>query len=383
MSINEDLLPLFCDDSPSWGTPLVMAGPCSAESRQQGLDTAAALAAAGIRVVRAGVWKPRTKPGGFEGIGSPALEWLAEVKRTTGMLVATEVATERHVHEALHAGVDVIWLGARTSANPFAVQEIANVLATLPEARRNELTVLVKNPVNPDLELWIGALERIHRAGVRRLGAIHRGFSSYGRHIYRNPPKWRIPIELHRRLPNLPIICDPSHIGGKRELIAPLSQQALDMNFNGLIVETHCTPDAALSDAAQQITPEVLAYTLSSLKVPTVGVTTESLGLLRQQIDRIDDDLLELLVKRMRVARDIGCYKKEHNMPVVQEGRYNDLMERRVRSAETLGMSTDFIRTILATIHEESVRQQLEICSDTAAGKTDADSAAAGKKAAE
>lgn len=370
MSLTE-LLPLFSDDSPSWGTPLVVAGPCSAESRAQILETAQALSDAGVRVFRAGVWKPRTKPGGFEGIGTPALEWLAEVKSTTEMLIATEVATERHVHEALHAGIDVLWLGARTSANPFAVQEIANVLATLPEARRRELTVLVKNPVNPDLELWIGALERIHRAGIHRLGAIHRGFSSYGKHIYRNLPEWRIPIELHRRIPELPIICDPSHIGGKRELIAPLSQQALDMNFDGLIVECHCSPDNALSDAAQQITPEVLAFTLSSLKVPTTGVSTESLGLLRQQIDRIDDDLLELLAKRMRVARDIGCYKKENNMPVVQPGRYNDLMERRVRAGEQLEMSAEFVRTILATIHEESVRQQLEICSDN---KTDKNS---------
>ncbi len=341
--------------------PLVLAGPCSAESEAQILEAARALAAAGVKIFRAGVWKPRTKPGGFEGIGSPALQWLAKAKAETGMLIATEVANERHTREALDAGVDVLWIGARTSANPFAVQEIADVLAALPQERRDSLAVLVKNPVNPDLELWIGAMERINGAGIRRIGAIHRGFSAYGKHIYRNPPKWRIPIELHRRLPDLPIICDPSHIGGKRELIAPLSQQALDMNFDGLIVECHCHPDSALSDSAQQITPDVLAYILETLAIPSETSSTESLGLLRKQIDRLDDDLLELLAKRMRVARDIGRYKKEHNMPVLQPGRYNDLMQRRVDAAVQLDLNADFIKNVLASIHEESVRQQLEL----------------------
>ncbi len=341
--------------------PLVLAGPCSAESEAQILEAARALAAAGVKIFRAGVWKPRTKPGGFEGIGSPALQWLAKAKAETGMLIATEVANERHTREALDAGVDVLWIGARTSANPFAVQEIADVLAALPQERRDSLAVLVKNPVNPDLELWIGAMERINGAGIRRIGAIHRGFSAYGKHIYRNPPKWRIPIELHRRLPDLPIICDPSHIGGKRELIAPLSQQALDMNFDGLILECHCHPDSALSDSAQQITPDVLAYILETLAIPSETSSTESLGLLRKQIDRLDDDLLELLAKRMRVARDIGRYKKEHNMPVLQPGRYNDLMQRRVDAAVQLDLNADFIKNVLASIHEESVRQQLEL----------------------
>ncbi len=351
---------LFSDDIMS-RRPLVLAGPCSAESEAQILEAARALAAAGVKIFRAGVWKPRTKPGGFEGIGSPALSWLAKVKAETGMLIATEVANERHTREALDAGVDVLWIGARTSANPFAVQEIADVLAALPQERRDSLAVLVKNPVNPDLELWIGAMERINGAGIRRIGAIHRGFSAYGKHIYRNPPKWRIPIELHRRLPELPIICDPSHIGGKRELIAPLSQQALDMNFDGLIVECHCHPDSALSDSAQQITPDVLAYILETLVIPSEASSTESLGLLRKQIDRLDDDLLELLAKRMRVARDIGRYKKEHNMPVLQPGRYNDLMQKRVDAAVQLDLNADFIKNVLASIHEESVRQQLEL----------------------
>ncbi len=355
-----ELAPLFSSDIMS-RRPFVLAGPCSAESESQIMEAARSLSAAGIKIFRAGVWKPRTKPGGFEGIGTPALQWLAKVKKETGMLIATEVANERHTREALDAGVDVLWIGARTSANPFAVQEIADVLAALPQERRDSLAVLVKNPVNPDLELWIGAMERINGAGIRRIGAIHRGFSAYGKHIYRNPPKWRIPIELHRRLPDLPIICDPSHIGGKRELIGPLSQQALDMNFDGLIIESHCHPDHALSDSAQQVTPEVLAYILDTLVIPSETSSTESLGLLRKQIDRLDDELLELLAKRMRVARDIGRYKKEHNMPVLQPGRYNDLMQKRVDAAVQLDLNADFIKNVLASIHEESVRQQIEL----------------------
>lgn len=341
--------------------PLVIAGPCSAESEHQVLTTARALAGMGMKIFRAGVWKPRTKPGGFEGVGGDALPWLAKAKADTGMLIATEVATWRHVVEAVEAGVDVLWIGARTSANPFAVQEIADTLAKYPAAKRDSLAVLVKNPVNPDLELWIGAMERIRLAGIRRLGAVHRGFSSYGEHIYRNPPKWRIPIELHRRMPELPIICDPSHIGGRRDLIAPLSQQALDMNFDGLIIETHCDPSNALSDAAQQITPEELAGILKNLVVRSTNSATETLDLLRRQIDRLDDELLDLLAKRMSVAREIGRYKVEHGMPVVQPGRYSDLMQNRVRNGQLLGLGTDFIGGILAAIHEESVRQQLEL----------------------
>lgn len=370
----KDLLPLFRDIEFGDNQLLVMAGPCSAESREQVLQTARALASIGIRIFRAGVWKPRTKPGGFEGVGAPALQWLAEAKALTGMLMATEVANAQHASQAIDSGIDIIWIGARTSANPFAVQEIADMLATLPPERREQLTVLVKNPVNPDLELWIGALERIYGAGVRRLGAIHRGFSSYGKHIYRNPPKWAIPIELHRRLPNLPIICDPSHIGGKRELIGPLSQQALEMKFSGLIIESHCHPELALSDAAQQVTPSELAEILDSLIVPRGSAefdgemgrpATENLELLRAKIDRIDDELLELLAKRMAVAREIGRYKQQKRMSVLQPGRYNDLMERRLELAAPLELSNDFVRSILALIHEESVRQQLSLPSST------------------
>ena len=321
------------------------------------MKTAKQLSSNGIKIFRGGIWKPRTSPGGFEGIGEIGLPWLKKVKDETGMLISTEVANKAHVELALEAGVDMVWVGARTSANPFAVQEVADAL----KDSGKDVAVLVKNPVNPDLELWIGALKRIYNAGIRRLGAIHRGFSTYGKHLYRNMPQWRIPIELQRRYPDLPIFCDPSHISGKRELIASVSQQALDMNFAGLIVESHCDPDSAWSDKNQQVSPEVLNIILNTLVLRDESSTTENLALLRQQIDRINDELLELLARRMRVTCEIGQYKKEHHMPVIQPNRYNTLMEQLVKNGEEMGMSEDFIRTILAAIHEESVRQQLEI----------------------
>lgn len=335
--------------------PVVIAGPCSAETEEQVMETAKNLAKNGVRIFRAGIWKPRTKPGGFEGVGSVGLTWLQEVKKETGMLVATEVANKQHVEEALNAGVDVLWIGARTSANPFAMQEIADSLVGA------DVPVLVKNPVNPDLELWIGAMQRIYNAGIRQIGAIHRGFSAYGKHLYRNMPQWHIPIELRRRMPELTLICDPSHIGGKRELVAPLSQQAMDMGFDGLIVESHCNPDSAWSDKSQQVTPEVLNFILNMLVVRDTTQTTESLTLLRQQIDQIDNDLLEALSKRMRISREIGQYKKEHSMPVVQTGRYDDILNSRAAAAEELGMNGDFMKTVYQAIHEESVRQQIEV----------------------
>lgn len=335
--------------------PVVIAGPCSAETEEQVMETAKDLAKNSVRIFRAGIWKPRTKPGGFEGVGSVGLTWLQEVKKETGMLVATEVANKQHVEEALNAGVDVLWIGARTSANPFAMQEIADSLVGA------DVPVLVKNPVNPDLELWIGAMQRIYNAGIRQIGAIHRGFSAYGKHLYRNMPQWHIPIELRRRMPELTLICDPSHIGGKRELVAPLSQQAMDMGFDGLIVESHCDPDSAWSDKSQQVTPEVLNFILNMLVVRDTTQTTENLTLLRQQIDQIDNDLLEALSKRMRISREIGQYKKEHSMPVVQTGRYDDILNSRAAAAEELGMNGDFMKTVYQAIHEESVRQQIEV----------------------
>lgn len=280
---------------------------------------------------------------------------MREVKRETGMLTATEVATPRHVELAMKYGIDVLWIGARTSANPFAMQALADSMKGI------EVPVLVKNPVNPDLELWIGALQRINQAGVKRLGAIHRGFSSYDKKIYRNLPMWQIPIELHRRVPELPIICDPSHIGGRRDLIAPLCQQAMDLGFDGLIIESHCSPDDAWSDAKQQVTPEVLNYILSMLVIRDKHFTTESIRQLRQQIDELDNQLMGLLAKRMRVCREIGQYKKEHNMTVLQSDRYSEILEKRGAQGESCGLSPECVAKIFEQIHEESVRQQLEI----------------------
>lgn len=335
--------------------PFVIAGPCSAETEEQVMNTAKELAAKGCRNFRAGIWKPRTKPGGFEGNGEKAMPWMQAVKQETGMLVSTEVATPEHVEIALKYGIDILWIGARTSANPFAMQALADAL------RGVDVPVLVKNPVNPDLELWIGALERINGAGVKRMAAIHRGFSSYDKKIYRNLPMWQIPIELKRRIPELPIICDPSHIGGCRELIAPLCQQAMDLGFEGLIVESHCEPDKAWSDAKQQVTPDVLDYILSLLVVRDGAVTTEGINQLRSQIDEIDNQLMELLSKRMRVCREIGQYKKEHNMTVLQTTRYNEILDKRGAQGALCGMSADFVKQVFEMIHEESVRQQIEI----------------------
>jgi len=335
--------------------PMIIAGPCSAETEEQVMCTAKDLANKGIKIFRAGIWKPRTKPGGFEGIGAEGLQWMQQVKKETGMYVATEVATAKHVEAALEAGIDLLWVGARTSANPFAVQELADSLKGV------NIPVLVKNPVNPDLELWIGAMERLNQAGITQLGAIHRGFSSYDKKIYRNLPQWHIPIELRRRIPTLPIMCDPSHIGGKRELIAPLCQQAMDLGFDGLIVESHCNPDQAWSDASQQVTPAVLDYILNLLVIRKEKQTTENLHELRSQIDECDNNLIEVLAKRMRVAREIGTYKKEHNMQILQTGRYNEILDKRGAQGALCGMDADFIKKVFEAIHEESVRQQMEI----------------------
>ncbi|WP_288317996.1 bifunctional 3-deoxy-7-phosphoheptulonate synthase/chorismate mutase type II [Xylanibacter caecicola] len=351
MELELQSLNLPCDDE----RLIVMAGPCSAETEEQVITTARQLAAKGCHMFRAGVWKPRTKPGGFEGNGETALPWLKTVKEETGMMVATEVATPEHVELALKYGVDILWVGARTTANPFAMQALADSL------RGVDVPVFVKNPVNPDLELWIGAMERINQAGVKRLAAIHRGFSSYDKKIYRNLPMWQIPIELRRRIPQLPIICDPSHIGGSRELIAPLCQQAMDLGFDGLIVESHCNPDSAWSDAKQQVTPDVLDYILSLIAIRDDKMTTEGIVALRKQIDELDNQLMELLAKRMRVCREIGQYKKEHNMTVLQTGRYNEILDKRGAQGVLCGMDPKFVKEIFESVHEESVRQQIEI----------------------
>ncbi len=335
--------------------PLVIAGPCSAETEEQVMTTARQLADNGVKIFRAGVWKPRTKPGGFEGKGSEALPWMKRVKEEIGMLTATEVATPKHVEAALEAGIDILWVGARTTANPFAVQELADSL------RGVDVPVLVKNPVNPDLELWVGALERINGAGIKRLGAIHRGFSSYDKKIYRNLPMWQIPIELNRRIPNLPIICDPSHIGGSRDLIAPLCQQAMDLGMDGLMIESHCNPDCAWSDAKQQVTPDILDYILDLLVIRSEMQTTESITALRKQIDEIDNGLIDLLAKRMRISREIGQYKKEHGMTIVQTTRYSEILDKRSAQGSLCGVAPECVRGIFELIHEESVAQQVAI----------------------
>ena len=351
MELELEPLRLPCDKK----RPIVIAGPCSAETEEQVMSTARMLADKGCHIFRAGVWKPRTKPGGFEGNGEKALPWLKEVKEETGMMISTEVATPDHVELAMRYDMDVLWVGARTSANPFAMQALADSMQGL------QIPVLVKNPVNPDLELWIGALQRLNQAGIKRLGVIHRGFSSYDKKIYRNLPMWQIPIELRRRIPGLPIICDPSHIGGRRDLIAPLCQQAMDLGFDGLIVESHCNPKEAWSDAKQQVTPDILDYILSLLVIRDDTFTTEDIRSLRAQIDELDNSLMELLAKRFRLCREIGTFKKEHNMTILQTRRYNEILEKRGTQAGLCGMNPKFAAHIFELIHEESVRQQLAI----------------------
>lgn len=336
--------------------PIIIAGPCSAETEDQVMCSARAISSLGIGIFRAGIWKPRTKPGGFEGVGLPGLKWLQRVKSTTGMKVITEVATPAHIEAVLSHDIDMVWIGARTSSSPFAMQEIADEFRKLDA----DIPVFVKNPVSPDLELWIGAMERLYDAGIHRLAAIHRGFAAYDDHTYRNHPQWRIPLDLRIRYPKLPIICDPSHIGGRRELVFSLSQHALDIGFDGLIIECHCQPDKAWSDAAQQLTPVQLNNVLHSLVFRNEPVAQEELTLLRNQIDQLDAELLGILGRRMEVSRKIGEYKRQRNMPIIQPRRFDRLSKNLIKESEKLGMSERFIRSVLSAIHEESVRLQIE-----------------------
>ncbi|MBR5398717.1 MAG: bifunctional 3-deoxy-7-phosphoheptulonate synthase/chorismate mutase type II [Bacteroidales bacterium] len=331
----------------------VIAGPCSAETRDQVLETARALAKTGIFAFRAGLWKPRTRPGMFEGVGSEGLEWLQEVKRETGLKVCCEVATPEHLHQALEAGVDILWIGARTTADPFAVQALADAV------KGEDISLLIKNPVNPDVELWAGALERFLNAGVKDISLVHRGFSSYGNQIYRNLPLWHIPIEMKRRFPDIPMFCDPSHMGGKPQLLVPISQQALDLMYDGLMIECHINPDQALSDKAQQITPIQLEKILSHLKIRENVQDQQSLESLRSQIDSLDASIMKILGERMEVSRKIGEYKQEHNMPVLQSQRYSEIVENRSDLAEAAGLDRDFAKSLMELIHKESVRLQL------------------------
>jgi len=345
---------------PQINNPLIIAGPCSLETEEQAMDTARQLAKDHrVFVYRGGVWKPRTRPGSFEGIGSIGLKWLQMVREETGLPVGTEIANAQHAEEALKAGLDVLWIGARSTASPFVVQEIADVV------QGTDAVVMVKNPVNPDVQLWVGAFERLSRAGIKNLVAIHRGFTPFRETEYRNYPNWKTVIELRRLMPNLPIICDPSHIGGKREYLFDISQKAFDMGLDGLMIESHRDPSCALSDKEQQLTPADLAKLLDRLIIR--NATTENkqfenqLELLRNRIDALDRELLETLSSRMEIARQIGQYKKDNNVTALQIGRFAELMEKRVKLGESLNLNPHLVQQLFQHIHEDSVRMQTEI----------------------
>lgn len=340
--------------------PLVIAGPCSAETREQVLATAKALQNSGATYFRAGIWKPRTRPGSFEGVGGEGLEWLKEVKAEYGMATCTEVANVKHVYEALKAGVDMLWIGARTTTNPFAVQEMAEALAGV------DIPVLVKNPINPDLGLWLGAIERFMLKGTTRIGAIHRGFSKYGEQVYRNAPQWDIPVELQRLNPEIPLICDPSHIAGNRTLLSEISQKAMDLNFDGLMIETHTTPDEAWSDAAQQVTPDQLNALLKELVIREIdpsNASLESLAVLRKEIDHMDEQLLEILKNRMKTVEKIGTFKKENDMTILQNGRWSSLLEKNLMLAQKFELDEDMVNSILKAVHQGSINLQEKVIS--------------------
>ena len=339
---------------------LVIAGPCSAETEQQVLHTASQLAHTGkVDILRAGIWKPRTNPGGFEGIGTKALPWLAKAKQLTGLKTAVEVATAKHVEDALSFDVDILWIGARTTVNPFSVQQIADAL------KGTHQTVLIKNPVNPDIKLWIGAVERLQKVGIENIGLIHRGFTSYGNTEYRNVPMWQIPIEMKRLYPNLPIICDPSHICGNRTGLFSIAQKSVDLDFDGLIIESHYDPDSALTDKSQQISPEELKSLLSSLIYKKSNSNEEKfvkqLEHLREQINHLDEELISLISTRMKVAREIGEIKKSSKITVLQANRYNEILDRAINKGAQVGLSEEFIKSYFESIHIESIRIQNSI----------------------
>ena len=339
--------------------PLVIAGPCSAETEDQVLKIAHELKNSDVSIYRAGIWKPRTRPGGFEGVGEIGLKWLQKAKAETGLLMATEVATAAHVKLALEHDIDVLWIGARTTVNPFAVQEIADAL------QGTDKIVLLKNPVNPDLSLWIGGLERLYNANIKKLGVIHRGFSTYEKTKYRNNPEWQIAIDLQNRFPDLPLICDPSHITGKRDMIQEVSQQALDLNYDGLIIETHIDPDNAWSDAAQQVTPATLKQMFINLRVRKVSDDeseyNQKMAKLRMQIDEFDGKLLEILGSRMKVADKIGLLKKEKNVAILQNQRWNEILGKMILEGEEKGLSNEFVMLLFKAIHQESINHQEKV----------------------
>lgn len=342
--------------------PLVIAGPCSAESELQVMLTAKELSSFGIHVFRAGIWKPRTHPGSFEGVGTQGLKWLQKVKQEYGMKVGTEVATEKHVYECIKYGVDIVWIGARTTANPFLVQEIADAL------RDTDIPVLVKNPVNPDIDLWIGALERLNQAGVKKLGVIHRGFSTSQKMAYRNDPGWKMAVELRTRYPEIPFFADPSHMGGSRAFLKELSQRAMDLGLDGLMIESHCDPNCALSDAKQQLTPPDLQRLLESLtvrmKVSNDAEYNENIQQLRTQIDVLDENLLMALSQRMDVSKKIGQFKKEHNIAIVQTSRWESILKTMIDKGAEYGLPQDFVTAVFTAIHDASVAAQNKILAD-------------------
>lgn len=340
--------------------PLIISGPCSAETEEQVMQTAMRLAATGkVDILRAGIWKPRTRPGSFEGIGTKGLPWLQNARKASGLPVAVEVATGKQVEDALHFDVDVLWIGARTTVNPFSVQDVADAL------RGVDVPVLIKNPINPDLELWIGAMERVQKAGIKHVGLIHRGFSSYGNTEYRNAPMWHLAIEMKRRYPELLMINDPSHICGRRDILLDVAQTAIDLDFDGLIIESHIDPDNAWSDAKQQITPEQLGEMISSIRWRNEDSTSPeyhaALEKLRQQINNLDDELMQILSQRMKVAESIGNYKKDNNITILQTNRWNAILERAFAKGEKLGLSKEFVTKYFDAVHMESINHQNKI----------------------
>ncbi|MBS1497004.1 MAG: bifunctional 3-deoxy-7-phosphoheptulonate synthase/chorismate mutase type II [Bacteroidetes bacterium] len=343
--------------------PLIISGPCSAETEEQVLETAQRLAATGrVDMLRAGIWKPRTKPGLFEGIGTKGLPWMAQAKKATGLPITVEVATAKHVQDALQFDVDVLWIGARTTVNPFSVQEVADAL------RGVDIPVLVKNPVHPDLDLWTGAIERLQKVGLKNIGMIHRGFSAYGNTEFRNAPMWHLPIAMKRRFPEMLLICDPSHICGNRHMLQSIAQKSIDLDFGGLIIESHIDPDNAWSDAKQQITPETLGKMLDSLAWRHENTSEQeflsALSKLREQINHIDDELLTLMSQRMKIADKIGEYKRANSITILQTNRWNEILEKAIAKGEKLGLSNEFITKYLDAVHLESISHQNKIMNE-------------------
>ena len=349
---------------PKENKPIIISGPCSAETEEQTIATAKQIAATGkVHALRAGIWKPRTRPGQYEGAGNEGLKWLVQAKKETGLPVTTEVANAAHVEACLKAGVDILWVGARTTVNPFSVQEVADALKGV------DIPVMVKNPINPDLELWIGAFERLNKAGITKMAAIHRGFSSFEKGPFRNAPMWDLGIELKTRIPEIDIICDPSHIAGARDLIAFVSQKALDLDMVGLMIESHINPDAAWSDAKQQVTPSVLSKIIDGLIVRTVTSDNktfkDTLSVLRDQIDQLDDEIMQKLSARMKISEKIGQYKKDNNVTILQVNRWEEIVKTRITLGKAMGLSEEFTNDMMKLIHRESIQIQTKVMNKT------------------